>query len=50
MPEVLKWMMGSVLGSATIVANGRLDLLAVNDLGRALYSPVYTRVATAVSP
>jgi transcriptional regulator with XRE-family HTH domain len=41
-PDRLRWMLDSVLGSAAIVANGRLDLLAANDLGRALYSPVYT--------
>jgi transcriptional regulator with XRE-family HTH domain len=41
-PEQLRWMIDSVQGSAAIVANGRLDLLAVNALGRALYSPLFT--------
>ncbi|WP_457205080.1 helix-turn-helix transcriptional regulator [Nocardioides sp. P5_C9_2] len=41
-PDRLRWMLDSLQGSAAIVANGRLDLLAANDLGRALYSPVYT--------
>ena len=40
-PLALRWMLDSMQGSAAIVANGRLDLLAVNDLGRALYSPLY---------
>lgn len=40
-PDRLRWMLDSIQGSAAIVANGRLDLLAVNELGRALYSPVY---------
>lgn len=40
-PEPLRWMLDSMQGSAAIVANGRLDILAANDLGRALYSPVY---------
>jgi transcriptional regulator with XRE-family HTH domain len=40
-PDRLRWMLDSMQGSAAIVTNGRLDLLAVNDLGRALYSPVY---------
>ena len=40
-PDRLRWMLDSMHGSAVIVANGRLDILAANDLGRALYSPVY---------
>jgi len=34
-------MLDSMHGSAAIVANGRLDLVGGNELGRALYSPVY---------
>jgi hypothetical protein len=33
--------MDSMQGSAAIVANGRLDILAANALGRALYAPLY---------
>lgn len=40
-PDAVRWMLDSMQGSAAIVANGRLDILATNDLGRALYSPVY---------
>jgi transcriptional regulator with XRE-family HTH domain len=41
-PEPIQWMLDTMNGSAAIVANGRLDLLATNALGRALYSPLYT--------
>ena len=41
-PDPVQWMIDSMQGSAAIVANGRLDILAANDLGRALYSPLYT--------
>lgn len=41
-PDPVQWMIDSMGGSAAIVANGRLDILAANDLGRALYSPLYT--------
>lgn len=40
-PDRIRWMLDSMHGSAAIVANGRLDILAANDLGRALYSPLY---------
>jgi len=40
-PEPVRWMLESITGSAAIVANGRLDLLSTNALGRALYSPLY---------
>ncbi|GAB3993333.1 helix-turn-helix transcriptional regulator [Nocardioides marmoraquaticus] len=40
-PEPVRWMIDSMHGSAAIVCNGRLDLMAVNPLGRALYSPIY---------
>jgi len=39
--ERVQWMLDSMHGSAAIVANGRLDLVGGNELGRALYSPVY---------
>lgn len=41
-PDPLQWMLDTIDGSAAIVVNGRLDLLATNALGRALYSPLYT--------
>lgn len=34
-------VLDSMIGTPAFVLNGRLDLLAANDLGRALYSPVY---------
>lgn len=40
-PEPIQWMLDTIDGSPAIVANGRLDLLATNPLGRALYSPLY---------
>ncbi len=34
----------SMLGTPAFVLNGRLDLLASNELGRALYAPIYDEV------
>lgn len=34
----------SMIGTPAFVLNGRLDLLASNELGRALYSPIYDEV------
>lgn len=34
-------VLDSMIGTPAFVLNGRLDVLAANDLGRALYSPVY---------
>ena len=39
-PQV-QWMLDSMTGSAAFVANGRLDILATNSLGRALHSPMF---------
>jgi transcriptional regulator with XRE-family HTH domain len=39
--EPIQWMLDTISGSPAIVASGRLDLLATNALGRALYSPLY---------
>ncbi|HWU08045.1 MAG TPA: helix-turn-helix transcriptional regulator [Streptomyces sp.] len=36
----VQWMLDTVTTSAAFVANGRMDILAANTLGRALYSPV----------
>jgi transcriptional regulator with XRE-family HTH domain len=43
-PEQIRWMLDTITGSPAIVANGRLDLLATNPLGRALYSPLYAGI------
>jgi transcriptional regulator with XRE-family HTH domain len=37
----VQWMLDSMSSSAAFVANGRMDVLAANTLGRALYSPVF---------
>ena len=37
----VQWMLDAMTSAPAIVRNGRMDLLAVNGLGRALYSPVY---------
>ncbi|GAB3193723.1 helix-turn-helix transcriptional regulator [Geodermatophilus arenarius] len=37
----VQWMLDSMTGSAALVANGRLDVLATNALGRALHSPLF---------
>ncbi len=35
-------VLDSMIGTPAFVVNGRQDLLAANDLGRALYAPIYT--------
>ncbi|MCZ2830837.1 helix-turn-helix transcriptional regulator [Modestobacter sp. VKM Ac-2986] len=37
----VQWMLDAMTGAPAIVRNGRMDIVAANDLGRALYSPVY---------
>ena len=37
----VQWMLDSMTGSAAFVANGRLDIVAANTLGRALHSPMF---------
>ena len=44
----LKWMLCAMRLSPAYVRNGRLDVLASNDLGRALYAPMFDR--TSESP
>lgn len=39
-PQV-QWMLDSMTSSAAFVRNGRMDILAINPLGRALYAPVF---------
>ncbi|QIX51912.1 MULTISPECIES: helix-turn-helix transcriptional regulator [Rhodococcus] len=38
----VQWMLDSMTASAAFVRNGRMDILATNALGRALYSPLFT--------
>ncbi|WP_109031210.1 helix-turn-helix transcriptional regulator [Streptomyces rubrogriseus] len=44
-PAGLKRVLRSMTGSPAFIRNGRLDILAVNDLGRALYAPLFTAPA-----
>jgi transcriptional regulator with XRE-family HTH domain len=37
----VQWLLDSMNSSAAFVANGRMDILAANTLGRALYAPVF---------
>lgn len=37
----VQWLLDSMQGTAAYVRNARTDLLAANDLGRALYAPVF---------
>jgi transcriptional regulator with XRE-family HTH domain len=37
----VQWLLDSMSTSAVIALNGRMDILAANTLGRALYSPVF---------
>ncbi|GAA2760776.1 helix-turn-helix domain-containing protein [Actinopolymorpha rutila] len=37
----VQWMLDSMTASAAFVRNGRMDILAINPLGRALYAPMY---------
>jgi len=41
LPERVQWMLDSMTGSAAFVANGRLDIVAANSLGRALHAPLF---------
>ena len=40
-PPRVQWMLDSMTSSAAFVRNGRMDILAINALGRALYSPIF---------
>ncbi|MFG2594941.1 helix-turn-helix transcriptional regulator [Streptomyces sp. NPDC048462] len=46
-PASLKRVLDSMTSSPAFIRNGRLDILAANDLGRALYAPLFTRTAPA---
>jgi transcriptional regulator with XRE-family HTH domain len=37
----IEWMIHAMTGAAAFVVNGRQDILAVNDLGRAFYAPMF---------
>jgi hypothetical protein len=37
----VRWILESMTSAAAFVRNGRLDILAINPLGRALYAPVF---------
>jgi transcriptional regulator with XRE-family HTH domain len=37
----VQWMLDSMTASAAFVANGRLDIVATNSLGRALHAPLF---------
>lgn len=39
----LTWVLDSITGGPAIVRNGRMDLLATNDLGRAMHASLYER-------
>jgi transcriptional regulator with XRE-family HTH domain len=41
LPESVQWMLDSMTSSAALVRNGRMDILAMNSLGLALYSPMF---------
>jgi len=43
-PEV-QWTLDAITGAAAYVSNERLDMLAANELGRALFSELYTSPA-----
>ncbi|MHB9756542.1 helix-turn-helix transcriptional regulator [Streptomyces sp. BYX5S] len=48
-PASLKRVLESMTGSPAFIRNGRLDILAVNELGRALYAPLFTAAARPVN-
>jgi transcriptional regulator with XRE-family HTH domain len=47
-PEV-QWTIDAMTGAAACVLNGRLEVLGANDLGRALFSELYSNPARPVS-
>jgi transcriptional regulator with XRE-family HTH domain len=46
LPLHIQWLLDSMTLSAAFVANRRLDTVAVNTLGRALFSPMFDSVTT----
>jgi transcriptional regulator with XRE-family HTH domain len=47
-PEI-QWTLDAITGAAAFVSNERLDLLAANELGRALFSELYAAPARPVN-
>jgi transcriptional regulator with XRE-family HTH domain len=47
-PEI-QWTLDAITGAAAFVGNARLDILAANQLGRALYSELYAAAARPVN-
>jgi transcriptional regulator with XRE-family HTH domain len=47
-PEV-QWTLDAIIGAAAFVGNARLDILAANQLGRALFSELYAAPARPVN-
>jgi transcriptional regulator with XRE-family HTH domain len=45
----IQWILDAMTGAAAFVRNGRLDVLGANELGRALYSEMYTGPARPVN-
>lgn len=45
----VQWMLDAMTGAAAFVFNGRLEILAANQLGRALFSELYANPARPVS-
>jgi hypothetical protein len=45
LPESLQYLLDSMTGAAAFIRNGRLDIIATNALGRALYAPVFDEPA-----
>ena len=47
-PEI-QWTLDAITGAAAFVSNERLDILAANQLGRALYSELYSAPARPIN-
>jgi hypothetical protein len=45
----VQWILDAITGAAAFVGNDRLDLLAANELGRALFSELYAAPARPVN-
>jgi transcriptional regulator with XRE-family HTH domain len=43
----IQWMIDAMTGGAAFVVNGRQDILAANQLGRALFAPIFEAAAPA---
>lgn len=46
----VQWALDAMTNAPAIVRNGRMDILASNSLGRALYSPVFSDDSSATPP